>query len=44
MYKVLVRPVLFLVDPEKIHHFVFSFLKWSAKIPVSNLCFASVLP
>ena len=33
MYKVLVRPVLFLVDPEKIHHFVFSFLKWSAKIP-----------
>jgi dihydroorotate dehydrogenase len=33
MYKVFLRPVLFLVDPEKIHHFVFSFLKWSGKIP-----------
>lgn len=33
MYKIFVRPVLFLVDPEKIHHFVFSFLKWSGKIP-----------
>ena len=33
MYKAFLRPVLFLVDPEKIHHFVFSFLKWSGKIP-----------
>ena len=33
MYKAFLRPVLFLVDPEKIHHFVFSFLKWSAKVP-----------
>src|SRR5215813_12471467 len=33
MYKIFVRPVLFLVDPEKIHHFVFSFLQWSGKIP-----------
>jgi dihydroorotate dehydrogenase len=33
MYKVFLRPVLFLVDPEKIHHFVFGFLKWSGKIP-----------
>lgn len=33
MYKVFLRPILFLVDPEKIHHFVFSFLKWSAKVP-----------
>ena len=33
MYKVFIRPVLFLFDPEKIHHFVFSFLKWSGKIP-----------
>lgn len=33
MYKLLIRPVLFLVDPEKIHHFVFRFLKWSGKVP-----------
>ena len=33
MYKAFLRPVLFLVDPEKIHHFVFSFLKWSGKVP-----------
>lgn len=33
MYKVFLRPVLFLADPEKIHHFVFNFLKWSSKIP-----------
>lgn len=33
MYKSLVRPLLFLFDPEKIHHFVFSLLKLKGKIP-----------
>lgn len=33
MYKSLVRPLLFLVDPEKIHHIVFSLLKLSCTIP-----------
>lgn len=33
MYKAFLRPILFLVDPEKIHHFVFNFLKWSAHVP-----------
>jgi dihydroorotate dehydrogenase len=33
MYKNLIRPILFLFDPEKIHHFTFSFLKFIFKIP-----------
>ena len=33
MYKWLIRPWLFLVDPEKIHHFVFRILKLQANIP-----------
>lgn len=33
MYKGLIRRVLFSVDAEKIHHFVFSFLKTQCKIP-----------
>ena len=33
MYKLLIRPVLFLFDPEKVHHFTFSFLKIIFKIP-----------
>lgn len=33
MYKLLIRPLLFLFDPEKVHHFTFSFLKFSFRIP-----------
>lgn len=33
MYKSLIRPILFLVDPEKIHHFVVSVLKLGGIIP-----------
>ena len=33
MYKLLIRPLLFLFDPEKVHHFTFSFLKYSFRIP-----------
>jgi dihydroorotate dehydrogenase len=33
MYRLLIRPVLFLVDPEKIHHAIFKLLKVSAAIP-----------
>lgn len=33
MYKMLVRPLLFLIDPEKIHHIVFALLHWGGKIP-----------
>src|SRR5574337_263125 len=33
MYKLLFRPLFFLFDPEKIHHFTFSFLKLFGTIP-----------
>ena len=33
MYKLFIRPILFLFDPEKVHHFTFSFLKFVFKIP-----------
>ena len=33
MYKLLIRPILFLFDPEKVHHFTFSLLKISFKLP-----------
>lgn len=34
MYKLLIRPILFSFDPEKIHHFTFSFLKIVGAIPL----------
>jgi len=38
MYKRIIRPLFFLFDPEKIHHFTFLFIKISFKIPgVSTL-------
>lgn len=33
MYKYLIKPFLFLFDPEKVHHFVFSLIKLGATIP-----------
>ncbi|MEJ0056253.1 MAG: quinone-dependent dihydroorotate dehydrogenase [Bacteroidota bacterium] len=33
MYKFLIRPLLFLFDPESIHHFTFSFLRLTGVIP-----------
>lgn len=33
MYKSIIRPLFFLFDPEKIHHFTFSFIKVISKIP-----------
>jgi dihydroorotate dehydrogenase len=36
MYKLLTRPVLFLFDPEKIHHFTFSALKFLGRIPLAK--------
>lgn len=34
MYKSLIRPIFFAFDPEKIHHFTFSFIKLISKIPL----------
>ncbi|HNU59509.1 MAG TPA: dihydroorotate dehydrogenase (quinone), partial [Aquaticitalea sp.] len=33
MYKFIIRPLLFNFDPEKVHHFTFSFLRFVHKIP-----------
>ena len=33
MYKLLIRPILFLFDPEKVHHFTFSMIKFGSKVP-----------
>ncbi|MFK8037850.1 MAG: quinone-dependent dihydroorotate dehydrogenase [Crocinitomicaceae bacterium] len=34
MYKLIIRPILFLFDPEKVHHFTFGFIKFTSKIPL----------
>ncbi len=36
MYRLLIRPILFLFDPEKIHHITFSFLKVFGSIPFAK--------
>lgn len=33
MYRLLIRPLLFLLNPETAHHFTFSLIKWAFKIP-----------
>jgi dihydroorotate dehydrogenase len=33
MYKILIRPILFLFDPEKVHYFTFSLIRFLSKIP-----------
>ncbi len=34
MYTSFIRPILFLIDPEKVHHFTFSMIKTLFKIPL----------
>ncbi len=36
MYKPLIRPILFLFDPEKIHHFTFAALRYFGKLPLAK--------
>lgn len=33
MYKLLIRPILFCFDPEKVHYFTFSIIRFLSKIP-----------
>jgi dihydroorotate dehydrogenase len=33
MYKLLIRPILFWFDPEEVHYFTFSLIRWVSKIP-----------
>ena len=39
MYKSLIRPLLFLFDPEKVHYFTFSLIRFFSKIPGFTLLF-----
>jgi dihydroorotate dehydrogenase len=36
MYKYFIRPILFLFDPEKVHHFIIFIIKYIFKIPYFN--------
>ena len=39
MYKLLIRPILFWFDPEKVHYFTFSIIRFLSKIPFfSSIC------
>ena len=42
MYKNIIRPIFFLFDPEKIHHFTFSLIKILCKIPFLSSIFRSL--
>jgi dihydroorotate dehydrogenase len=42
MYKRIIRPLLFLFDPEKVHHFIFFLIKLIHKIPGVNSLIRSV--
>lgn len=42
MYKLLIRPILFCFDPEKIHYFTFSALRFINKIPIVSSIYNSM--
>ncbi|WP_338733380.1 quinone-dependent dihydroorotate dehydrogenase [Mangrovimonas cancribranchiae] len=42
MYKAFVRPIFFLFDPENIHHFTFSFIRFLNKLPFVSSIFRSL--
>lgn len=42
MYKLLIRPILFWFDPEKVHYFTFSTLRFANKIPGMPSLFKSL--
>ena len=42
MYKLLIRPILFWFDPEKVHYFTFSLIRIFSKIPGFSIVFRSM--
>jgi len=42
MYKLIIRPILFCFDPEKVHYFTFSLIRASCKIPLIAQLFRSL--
>ena len=39
MYRILIRPIFFAFDPEKIHHFTFSIIRFLSKLPLIPVLF-----
>ncbi|WP_108866964.1 quinone-dependent dihydroorotate dehydrogenase [Aquimarina aquimarini] len=42
MYKLLLRPILFSFDPEKVHHFTFRMIKFLSRIPLVPSLFRGI--
>lgn len=42
MYKLIIRPILFWFDPEQVHHFTFSFIRFINKIPLVSKLIKSI--
>lgn len=42
MYKLIIRPIFFLFDPEKIHYFTFSLIRFLSKLPLVSGLFRSI--
>lgn len=42
MYKIILRPILFWFDPEKVHYFTFSLIRFLSKIPGISFLFKSI--
>ncbi len=42
MYKLLLRPILFLYDPESVHHFTFKMIRFLSKIPLVSSIFRGI--
>lgn len=42
MYKLLIRPILFCFDPEAVHYFTFSLIRWLSKIPGFTSIFKAI--
>lgn len=42
MYKLIIRPILFLFDPEKVHYFTFSLIRVLCKIPFITAIFKNL--
>ena len=42
MYKFIVKPLLFLLPPEKAHHFTFSLLKFILNIPLAKSIYRAI--
>ena len=42
MYKLLIRPILFFFDPEKVHHFTFALIRITSRIPFVKSIYRSL--